>query len=45
MSGIKKGRFITEKNLVVSEEAKEAIADLDYFLATKKLRKEDDWQS
>src|SRR5574341_805899 len=36
-------KFIKDNSLIVSQEANELITDLDYFLSTKKLRREDRW--
>ena len=38
-------KFVEEHNLIQSDETKESIIDLDYFLEHKKLRREDKWQS
>jgi hypothetical protein len=36
--------FVKDHSLVLNDEAKEWITDLEYFLANKKLRREDKWQ-
>lgn len=36
--------FIRDHSLEINGEAKECLADLDYYLAKKKLRREDKWQ-
>ena len=36
--------FVKDHSLVLNDETKEWIKDLEYFLANKKLRREDKWQ-
>ena len=38
-------KFINNQKLIESNETKETILDIDYFLENKKLRRENKWQS
>jgi hypothetical protein len=38
-------KLISDNSLVVDEEINEWITDLEYFMKTKKLRREENWQS
>jgi hypothetical protein len=42
---IKLERFIKENNLKINEDGEEWIRDLDFFLKTRRLRREERWQS